>query len=167
MLTFPRIVSSMLDQIQICIKNFPVSPIRLGRTRETIERGGPCWLLELRWTGTLRGDKWKWKGSFPGWFVGLVVPVQEIFVQCLSCSSRPSTKYFFLAEHYFNAFTPSAQQAGQPAVLGRLSLSVCLWEERYQSSDADALNAFSFFLIGQFKGLWHKTFAPISWCLNS
>jgi hypothetical protein len=31
------------------------------------------------------------------------------------------------AVHYFNAFVPIAQQAGQAAVLGRLSLSVCLW----------------------------------------
>jgi hypothetical protein len=41
----------------------------------------------------------------------LVVPVQNIF---------------FLAVHYFNSFVPVAQQAGQAAVLGRLSLSVCL-----------------------------------------
>jgi hypothetical protein len=85
-----------------------------------------------------------------------------MYLFCLGCSSRTSTKYFFRTVHYFNAFVPSAQQAEQPAVLGRLSLSVCLWEERYQSSDADALNGFSFFLIGQFKGLCHKTFAPIS-----
>jgi hypothetical protein len=48
------------------------------------------------------------------------VPVQEIFF-CLGCSSRPSAKYFF------NSFVPVAQQPGQSAVLGRLSLSVCLW----------------------------------------
>ncbi len=45
---------------------------------------------------------------------------------CLGCSSRPSTKYFFLTVHYLNSFVPIAQQAGQAAVLGRLSLSVSL-----------------------------------------
>ncbi len=50
------------------------------------------------------------------------------FLFCLGCSSRPSVKYFFfLTIHYFNSFVPIAQQAGQAAVLGRLSLSMCLW----------------------------------------
>ncbi len=42
-------------------------------------------------------------------------------------SSRPSKNNFFLAVHYLNSFVPIAQQAGQVAVLGRLSLSKCLW----------------------------------------
>jgi hypothetical protein len=50
------------------------------------------------------------------------------FLFCLGCSSRSSTKYFFPHRiHYFNYFFPIAQQAGQAAGLGRLSLSVCLW----------------------------------------
>ncbi len=54
------------------------------------------------------------KVSFLGWFLGLVVPEQDIFV-------LP----FFLTSHYFNSFVPIiAQQAGQAAVLGRLSLSI-------------------------------------------
>jgi hypothetical protein len=48
------------------------------------------------------------------------------FLFCLGCSSHPNTKYFFLTVHYFNAFLPIAQQAGQAAVLGRLSLCVSL-----------------------------------------
>jgi hypothetical protein len=36
---------------------------------------------------------------------------------CLGCSSRPSTKYFFLAVTYFNSFVPIAQQAGEAVVL--------------------------------------------------
>jgi hypothetical protein len=62
-------------------------------------------------------------------FVGLDVPVKEIFVQPFGCSSRPNSKYniFFLTKHYFNAFDPVAQQAGQTAVLGCMSLSMCLW----------------------------------------
>jgi hypothetical protein len=46
------------------------------------------------------------------------------YLFCLGYSSRPSTKYFFLTVHYFNSFVPIAQQAGQAAVLGRLSLTV-------------------------------------------
>jgi hypothetical protein len=46
---------------------------------------------------------------------------------CSVFSSRPRTKYFFLAVRYFHYFFPIAQQAGQAAMLGRLSLSVCLW----------------------------------------
>jgi hypothetical protein len=49
------------------------------------------------------------------------------FLFCLGFSSQPSTKDFFLTVHYFNSFVTIAQQAGQAAVLGRLSLSVCLW----------------------------------------
>jgi hypothetical protein len=50
----------------------------------------------------------------------------KIFMFCLGCSSRPSRKYFFLTIHYFSYFVPITQQAGQTALLGRLSLSVCL-----------------------------------------
>jgi hypothetical protein len=42
------------------------------------------------------------------WFVGLVVPVQTIFV----LPRRPITKKFFIV-HYLNFFVPIAQQAGQ------------------------------------------------------
>ncbi len=38
--------------------------------------------------------------------------------------SRPSTKYFFPSP-----CVPIAQQAGQAVVLGRLSLSMCLWAD--------------------------------------
>ncbi len=33
--------------------------------------------------------------------------------------------------HYLYSFVPIAQQAGQAAVLGHLSLSVCLWRTLY------------------------------------
>jgi hypothetical protein len=46
------------------------------------------------------------------------------FLFCFGCSSRPSTNIYFLTVHYFNSFVPIAQQSGQAAVLGRLSLSV-------------------------------------------
>ncbi len=68
------------------------------------------------------------KGPSLVMFVGLVVPVQETLF-CLGCSSWPSTKYIFLTIHYFNSFVPIAQQAGQAAMLGRLSLSMSLWKQ--------------------------------------
>ncbi len=43
------------------------------------------------------------------------------------CSSRPSTNIFFLTVHYFNSFVPIAQQAELAALLGGLSLRMCLW----------------------------------------
>jgi hypothetical protein len=59
------------------------------------------------------------------------LPVQEIFVLPWLLCSQPSTKNFvFLSIHFFNSFVPIAQQAGhsgQAAVLGRLSLIICLW----------------------------------------
>jgi hypothetical protein len=49
------------------------------------------------------------------------------FLFCLGCSSQPVQNIFFLNAHYFNAFFPIVQQAGQAAVLARLSLSMSLW----------------------------------------
>ncbi len=46
------------------------------------------------------------------------------FLFCLGCSSRPSTKYFFSLSQFL---CTHRQQAGQAAVLGRLSISMCLW----------------------------------------
>jgi hypothetical protein len=50
----------------------------------------------------------------------------KTFLFCLAGASRPS-KIFFLSVHYFNSFVLIAQQAVQAAVLGRMSLSMCLW----------------------------------------
>jgi hypothetical protein len=49
---------------------------------ERQERGGPCWLLKLRWMGTQRVQM---KGVL--WFVGLVVPVYNRCLSCLDCST--------------------------------------------------------------------------------
>jgi hypothetical protein len=49
------------------------------------------------------------------------------FCSAWAAPGRPSTNIFFLTVHYFNSFVPIAQEAGQAAVLGRLSLSICLW----------------------------------------
>ncbi len=61
------------------------------------------------------------------WFVRLVVGCRyKRFLSCLGCSSRPSTTNFFLTVHYFNLCVPIPQQGRQAAMLGRLSLSMCL-----------------------------------------
>jgi hypothetical protein len=59
-------------------------------------------------------------------FVDLFMPHKR-FLSCFGCSSRPSTKYFFLAVHYFNSFVLIAQHARQAVVQVRLSLIACLW----------------------------------------
>jgi hypothetical protein len=41
-------------------------------------------------------------------------------------SSLPTTKYFIPRRTQFNSFVLIAQQAGKPAVLGRLSLNICM-----------------------------------------
>ena len=49
------------------------------------------------------------------------------FCSVLAALVGPVQKIIFLTVHYFNAFVPIAQLAGQAAVLGRLSLIDCLW----------------------------------------
>jgi hypothetical protein len=49
---------------------------------------------------------------------------------CPALAALVSPIQNILTVHYFNSFVPSAQQAGQAAVLGRLSLSLCLWSGR-------------------------------------
>ncbi len=67
----------------------------------------------------------KWKGSFLGWFVRLVVPVKEIF-PALAALVGPVQNIFSLTVHNFNSSFPIARQAGQTVVLGHLSLNtVC------------------------------------------
>ncbi len=86
--------------------------------KETRE-GWPLLTVETEVNGDSKRTNEKW--SCLGWFVKLVSPVQNSFVlPC--CSSQPS----ILTVHYFNSFVPIAQQAGQAAVLGRLSLGVCV-----------------------------------------
>ncbi len=48
------------------------------------------------------------------------------FCSALAALGGPVQNIFNLIVHYFNSCVSIAQQAGQAAVLGRLSLSVCL-----------------------------------------
>ncbi len=74
----------------------------------------------------VKGDSKRTNEGVPSLVGSLGLSCQyKRFLFCLGCFSRPSTKYFFyLPIHYFNYFVSLAQQAGQAAVLGRLSLSV-------------------------------------------
>ncbi len=63
-------------------------------------------------------------GSFIVWFVGLVVPVQDF---CSPLAPLVGPQFFSSTYTLHNSFIPNAQQAGHAAVLGRLSLSGCLW----------------------------------------
>jgi hypothetical protein len=59
--------------------------------------------------------------------IGLVVMVQDIFCSALAALVQ---NIFSLIVHYFISFVAIAQQAGQAAVPGRLSRSMCLWPGR-------------------------------------
>jgi hypothetical protein len=48
------------------------------------------------------------------------------FCSALAALVSPVQIIFIFTVHYFNSFVHIAQQAGQAAVPGRLSLSVCL-----------------------------------------
>ncbi len=74
--------------------------------------------------------EYKWKGSFLGWFAGLFMPVQEIYILPRLPYQAQYQRIFVLTVHYFNSFVPIAQQAGQAVVQGRLSLSVCICRGR-------------------------------------
>jgi hypothetical protein len=56
------------------------------------------------------------------------------FLFYLSCSSQSSIKYFSHTVHYFNSLVPHRQEAGQSAMLGHLSLGMCLWLDPGRSS---------------------------------
>ncbi len=102
--------------------------VRAEWRSERLERVTPlvCW----NW-GKWGLKEYKLKVPFLGWFVGLVMPV-KVILSCLGCSSRHSKKKIFLAVNFFNSFVPIAQLAGQAVVLGRLSLSMCLWRRYWK-----------------------------------
>jgi hypothetical protein len=87
-------------------------------TVESREAREGCTLLTV---GTdLNGDSKSTneRGFCLGWFVG---PFS------LGCSKRPITESVFPHRTLSNSFVSIAQQAGEAAVPGRLSLTMCLW----------------------------------------
>ncbi len=93
---------------------------------ERLERSGPCWLLKLRWIGTQRVQM---KTSLVG-SLGLLCQYKRLLF-CLGCSGRPRTKYFFPRRTLFQLFCLHHPKAGKAAVLGRLSLSMCVCLENW------------------------------------
>jgi hypothetical protein len=45
----------------------------------------------------------------------------------LAAINGPAQNIFFFTVHFFDSFVPIALQDWQEAVLGRLSLNMCLW----------------------------------------
>jgi hypothetical protein len=107
---------------------FPVGvydKLELAKTREGREASSGCW----NW-GEWGLKEYKWKGvSFLVGSLGLSCRYKR-FLFCLGCSSQPSTKYFFLHCILLQPLCPRKQQAAQSAVLGRPSISMCLWPKQ-------------------------------------
>jgi hypothetical protein len=74
-------------------------------------------------------------GFFLGWFVGLVVPVQEIFCSALAALFGLVQNIFFLIVHYFHFFVPSVSKLGrQPCWVACLLL--CVYVAGYAKNSA-------------------------------
>jgi hypothetical protein len=88
-------------------------PVQRIKSIETID-GWPLLTVETEVNGESKSTHERGPPlvDFCSASVALVGPVQNIF---------------FFTVYCFNSFVTSAQQAGLAAVLGRLSLSVCLW----------------------------------------
>jgi hypothetical protein len=104
--------------------NFPalsrIRPLSASRLTERIERGGPCWLMKLRWIGSQRVQM---QGVLPclvrlACLAGFFLPWLLLSAQYKIFCSSPYT--------IFNSFVPIAHQSEQAAELGRLSLSMVL-----------------------------------------
>ena len=67
------------------------------------------------------------KGGLPWLVLWACSAGTKDFCSALAALVGTVQNIFFLTVDYFNYFFPIAQQAGQAAVLGRLSLSICLW----------------------------------------
>jgi hypothetical protein len=76
----------------------------------------------------VNGDSKRTNERGPSWLVRRACRVgTRDFCSALAALFGPIENIFFRTVHYFNSFVHIAQQAGQADVLGRLSLSVCLW----------------------------------------
>ncbi len=111
----------MYTQSKIFVSNYVVLTVR--KEKDKSERGTRegwlFWLLKMRWMGTQRVQM---KGV-PPWLVRWTCRAgTRDFCSALAALIGPDQNIFLLTVHCFNSFVPIAQQAGKPAVLGRLSL---------------------------------------------
>jgi hypothetical protein len=82
----------------------------------------------------VNGDRVQMKGVLPRlvrWTCRADSCWYKRFCSALSAVVCPVQNICFLSVHYYNSFVAIAQQAGQPAVLGCLSLSMCLWYQQF------------------------------------
>jgi hypothetical protein len=96
-------------------------------TRETIEKGGPCWPLKLSQLGNLGVQMTEVLPWLVRWARHAGTRDYSPALPWL-LYSRPSTKYFIpnCTLLYSNSFVPIAQQVGQAVVPGRQSFHTCL-----------------------------------------
>jgi hypothetical protein len=101
--------------------------------RETRGRVGPLLTVETEANEDPRSSEYTWKGSFRGWFVGLVLLVQEIFVLPLADLVSPaknilsSTLFYFICPH--RQATWAGSRAASPVSL----ICVSRWDRKYES----------------------------------
>jgi hypothetical protein len=57
------------------------------------------------------------------------------FYLAVAALFSPVQNNFFLAAHFFTFYVPIAQQPGQTVALGRLSLTMYLWNEFLECKD--------------------------------
>ncbi len=92
--------------------------LRIHLHSERPERGGPCWLLKLRWTGTQN----KLKGSSLVHSLGSSCLYKRL-LPCLGCLGQPTTNNFFPHRTLFQFMCPHLASN-----LGRQSCrAACLW----------------------------------------
>jgi hypothetical protein len=119
--------------------------LKIEHTPERLERGGPPADCETE----VNVDS-KRTNKIGPFLVGSLGQYKILWFS-LGCSSRPSTKYFFPHPTLFQSFVPIAQHAGQTAVLGRLSLNMCLWRILYgKRSPWRTINFYAIWLGGHF-----------------
>jgi hypothetical protein len=95
---------------------------KFTRARETRE-GWPLLNVETEVNGdSKRTQEW---GPFLFGSLACRAGTRDFLQPWLLLSAQNQIYFLFLILHCFNSFVPIAQQAGQAAVLGRLSLSVC------------------------------------------
>jgi hypothetical protein len=55
------------------------------------------------------------KRVFLGWFVGLIMPVQEIFYPAFAALASPVQNIFLLTAHFFTIASPLPRNLGRPS----------------------------------------------------
>jgi hypothetical protein len=131
---------------------------------ERLERGSPCWLLKLRQMGISRLQM---KGVLPFWLIRCRWSCRagtRDFWPALAAQVGPAQNIFFLTVHFFYAFVPIAQQAGQEAMLDRLSLSLCLWSRPsmglilYKMYSQGSIHYYGLWPVRAYSSMWVRPY---------